>query len=119
MAGEYAAGNYAVCGGDFNKDLLGDSAAVFGVSGEAYPWAQAFPDDLLPAGITLAAPLDEAQPLPSCRNADAPYDPATAFVLTVDGFLLSDNVTVREARVVDSGFAWSDHNPVKLIFSLS
>ena len=119
MAGEYATGNYVVCGGDFNKDLLGDSAAVFGVSGESYPWAQAFPTDLLPPEITLSAPLDKKDPHPSCRNADAPYDPAVSFVLKVDGFLTSNNVTVRSAEVIDTGFAWSDHNPVKLIFCLS
>lgn len=118
MAGEYAAGNYVICGGDFNKDLLGDSAAVFGVSGEAQSWAQPFPKELLPAGIALQAPLDRAAPVPSCRNADAPYQPGISFVLTVDGFLTSDNVTVASASVVDTGFAWSDHNPVELVFSL-
>ena len=119
MAGEYAAGNYVVCGGDFNKDLLGDSGAVFGVSGAAYTWAQPFPTELLPAGISLAAPFDPADPVPSCRNADEPYDPATSFVLTVDGFLVSDNVRVEQAAVVDTGFQWSDHDPVKLTFSLA
>ena len=56
--------------------------------------------------------------MPSCRNADAPYDPETSFVLTVDGFLVSENVEVRRAWTVDTGFAWSDHNPVALTFVL-
>ena len=43
MTAEYEAGNYVICGGDFNKDLLGDSSEVFGVSGEDYSWAQPFP----------------------------------------------------------------------------
>ena len=119
MAGEYAAGNYAVCGGDFNKDLLGNSAERFGVSGEGETWAQPFPTELLPEGISLVAPYDAAVPVPSCRNADSAYDPASSFVLTVDGFLVSGNVTVQSAAVVDTGFAWSDHNPVKLVFSLN
>lgn len=118
MAAEYAAGNYVVCGGDFNKDLLGDSAAVFGVSGEAATWAQAFPFDLVPGELTLAAPLDPVEPVPSCRNADAPYRPGESFVLTVDGFLVSDNVGVRSVRVLDTQFAWSDHQPVELEFVL-
>ncbi|MEG1594233.1 MAG: endonuclease/exonuclease/phosphatase family protein, partial [Oscillibacter sp.] len=115
MAGEVARGNYAVCGGDFNKDLLGDSSAIFGVSGAAYTWAQPFPAELLPPEVALAAPLDAANPVPSCRNADAPYDPPVSFVLTVDGFLVSGNVTVRSAQVLDTGFSSSDHNPVKLV----
>lgn len=118
MAGEYAAGNYVVCGGDFNKDLLGDSGSIFGVSGEAYTWAQPFPGELVPEGISLVAPLDQKDPIPSCRNADRAYDPGTSFVLTVDGFLVSDNVEVVSAQVVDTGFAWSDHNPVQLAFRL-
>ena len=119
MAAEYAVGNYAVCGGDFNKDLLGDSAAVFGVSGGGQTWAQPFPTELLTGGIELVVPDGGAEtPAPSCRNADGPYEPGESYVLTVDGFLVSDNVTVEEASVVDTGFAWSDHNPVRLMFRL-
>ena len=119
MAAEYAAGNYAVCGGDFNKDLLGDSAAVFGVTGEGQTWAQPFPEELLGGGIRLEVPdAGAADPVPSCRNADGPYEPGVSFVLTVDGFLVSGNVEVEEAAVVDTGFAWSDHNPVRLSFRL-
>jgi exonuclease III len=39
-------------------------------------------------------------------------------VLTVDGFLASANVEVVEAEVVDTGFKWSDHNPVYMEFIL-
>ena len=55
--------------------------------------------------------------MPSCRNADAPYHDAQ-FVLTVDGFLVSANVTVLSSEVVDTGFAYSDHNPVRMQFQL-
>ena len=69
MQGEYERGNYVVCGGDFNKDMLGDSSAVFGVSGEEYTWAQPMPVDLIAGtGIRLAA-YDMEEPVPSCRNA--------------------------------------------------
>ena len=118
MAEEYAAGNYVICGGDFNKDLLGDSSQIFGVSGEEQTWAQAFPTDMLPEGISLAGAVTEP-PVPSCRNADAPYQPGKSFVLTVDGFLISENVEAVSCQVVDTGFAWSDHNPVQLEFILN
>ena len=118
MKAEYEAGNYVLCGGDFNKDLLGDSSKVFGVSGENYTWAQSFPFESIPKGFSLVAALDEENPVPSARNADAPYDPKTAFVLTIDGFIVSDNISVSAASVVDTGFAWSDHNPVKMSFTL-
>ena len=111
MSGEYAAGNYAVAGGDFNKDILGNSSEVFGVSGEDYTWAQPIPAELIPEGLSIIAPLDEETPVPSCRNADMPYGPEN-FVVMVDGFIVSDNVTVVSRSVVDTGFRWSDHNPV-------
>lgn len=36
MLAEYEAGNYVVGGGDFNKNLLGDAASVFGGDGSQY-----------------------------------------------------------------------------------
>ena len=55
---------------------------------------------------------------PSCRNADAPYEAGVSFVTMVDGFLLSDNVEILELETVDNGFLYSDHNPVRLRFTL-
>jgi len=118
MSAEYEAGSYVVCGGDFNKDLLGDSSRIFGVEGDQYTWAQSFPFDLIPDGFSLEAPLDPAKPVASCRNADRPYDPKTDFQLTIDGFIVSGNVKVLRSSVIDTGFSWSDHNPVYLRFSL-
>ena len=118
MAAEAAKGNFVVCGGDFNKDLLGDSSAYFGVSGEDYTWAQPLPEGILEGtGLKLVAPLDEEDPVPTCRNADGPYNPEQ-FVLTIDGFIVSDNVEVVDSAVVDTGFAYSDHNPVTMTFAL-
>ena len=115
MKAEYEKGNYVVCGGDFNKDLLIDSSKYFGISGEKYTWAQAFPVDLLEnTGLSLVASSNA----PSCRNADAPYH-SEQFVLTVDGFIVSDNVTVKESHVVENEFKLSDHNPVAMTFILN
>ena len=117
MSAEYAAGNYAVAGGDFNKDLLGSSSEIFGVSGPAYTWAQPIPPELVPEELTVVAPFDEAEPVASCRNADRLYGP-DSYRVTVDGFIVSANVTVLDAQVIDTAFRWSDHNPVCLDFAL-
>ena len=118
MQREYAAGNWCVAGGDFNKDLLGDSAAYFGEADQEYTWAQPIPEDTFDGfNVSLIAPLDEGNPVPSCRNADGPYHQGQ-YVLTVDGFLVSDNVTVTDSGVVNLGFAYSDHNPVEMRFVL-
>ena len=113
MAEEAAAGNYTIAGGDFNKDVLGNSSEIFGTDGEMYTWAQPIPPELLPEGLEIVGPLDPEEPVPSCRSADIPYGP-DSYVLTVDGFLISDNVEMLHAGVKDTGFQWSDHNPVWL-----
>ena len=119
MQSEYEKGNYCVAGGDFNKDLLGDSSKYFGKSDKEYTWAQPIPPETFKGfDITLVAPLDEANPVPSCRNADGPYHEGQ-YTLTVDGFLVSANVQVIKADVIDVAFRYSDHNPVEMRFILN
>ena len=119
MLAEYEAGNYCVAGGDFNKDLLGNSPEIFGVAArENDTWAQPIPEGTIPAGLTLVAPFDETAPAASCRTASEPYSIETTFRLTVDGFLVSDNVEVVDSAVLDAGFLYSDHNPVWMDFTL-
>ena len=115
---EYAAGNWCIAGGDFNKDLLGDSTLWFGRPDKEYTWAKPIPEGTFDGyHVQLVAPLDIRTPIPSCRNADGPYHPGQ-FRLTIDGFLVSDNISVTEAEVIDTGFAYSDHNPVAMHFVL-
>ncbi len=118
MLSEVEKGNYAIAGGDFNKDILGNSPEIFGISTEGANWAQPISEELIPDGLRVIAPFDEAKPVPSCRNADRPYGPDD-LILTVDGFVVSDNVTVRESNVLDESFRWSDHNPVYMDFVLN
>lgn len=117
MAEELAAGNYIIAGGDMNKDMLGDSSVYFGSSDITENWAVAFPSDLLADDFTVVGPLDKDNPVPSCRNADSAYS-EDSFVLTIDGFIVSSNVEVVESKVLDTEFAYSDHNPVYLDFIL-
>lgn len=119
MQAEYEKGNYAIAGGDFNKDLPeGGSEQYFGVSTEGHNWAQPIKRELFEnRPLTLCAPIDEEDPVASCRYADGPIHDGQLRVI-VDGFIVSDNVSVAEARVLDDGFAHSDHNPVRLSFRL-
>ena len=110
---------WCVAGGDFNKDLLGDSSVYFGVSDTELTWAKPIPPEAFDGvDIRLVAPLDEENPVPSCRNADGPYHEGQ-YVVTVDGFLVSPNVAVAKAAVFDTGFRYSDHNPVRMVFTLT
>ena len=119
MQAEYEKGNYCIAGGDFNKDLLGDSGKIFGIDGTKYTWAQPVDSKLFDGtNLKIVAPYNEKNPIPSCRNADGPYHDKQ-FVLTVDGFIVSDNVTVTNSDVYDLQFKYSDHNPVYMTFKLN
>ena len=119
MKKECEKGNYVLCGGDFNKDLLTDSGSIFGVSGEDYTWAQAFPLDMLKdTSLSLVAPFDENNPVASCRDTGEPYKEQGQFNVTLDGFIVSDNIEVIKSDVIDMKFEYSDHNPVYIDFKL-
>lgn len=118
MVSEYKKGNYVLCGGDFNKDLLQNSDAIFGVSGEEYTWAQPFPENMLKGtSLSLVKPFNENAPVASCRNTDRPLCD-DIYRITTDGFIVSDNIEVKKSDTIDLGFEYSDHNPVYLKFVL-
>ena len=119
---EYQKGNYILCGGDFNQDLLGNSPEVFNTLELEENWAKPFPVSLLPEGVKVAFDVlsqsEKSQLVPSCRNADSPYEKGISFVTMVDGFLVSDNIKVNGIQTIDNGFLYSDHNPVQITFQL-
>lgn len=110
MEAEYAKGNYCIAGGDFNKNLPGDELT------QEHSWAQKIPDGVIPKTMTLVAP--QADPLRTCRDTGAAYNPGVSFTVTLDGFIVSKNVIVIESKTVDTGFRYSDHNPAYMNFIL-
>ena len=115
MKAEYEKGNYIIAAGDFNKDMLGDSAQYFERTEGDYNWAKPLDTALLPDGFKTYS----GENTPTCRNADSPYrGDGTDYVLSVDGVIVSPNVEVALCETVDTGFAYSDHNPVKIEFCL-
>ena len=118
MQAEYEKGNYVICAGDFNHDFLGNSKEIFNDEvTEAYSWAAEFPDELIPANFKKVTDYASGLTVPSCRNCDLPYGP-DCFTVTVDGFIVSDNVETTFVDVIDNGFTYSDHNPVEMKFKL-
>ncbi len=115
MQGELDKGSYVIAGGDFNKDLLGDSGQYFKRLQGEYTWAQPLKTALLPQGVNCYT----GKNAPSCRNADKPYKgEGSNFVLATDGVLVSENVQVEACETIDAGFLYSDHQPVWLQFVL-
>ncbi len=117
LSAEYAKGNYVICGGDFNHDFTGTSVEYFNPdSGKSYSWCQPFPEEIIPEGFSRCT--DYAEGLVSTtRNTDIPYC-EDSFVATLDGFIVSDNVSCSYVQNIETGYLYTDHNPVVMKFNL-
>ncbi|PWM74907.1 MAG: endonuclease [Bacillota bacterium] len=113
LAAEYAAGNYVVVGGDFNHALAG-SIDAFPTEQEIPEWVFELVDGDLAEGFSFAA----ATNAPTCRSTDMPYRKGVNYTVVLDGFIVSDNVETVKTENIDNDFAFSDHQPAKLVFRL-
>ncbi len=124
-------GNYVVMAGDFNHDLIttfGGSLSDTFAYDESLPdddWVQVLPEDfkqsLLDMNYTMYFSTNE----PTCRSGARPYKEGASAVWSIDGFIVSDNLQVKSVKTLTSddvpgftNFAYSDHNPVILEFSI-
>lgn len=118
MSKETQAGNYVICGGDFNHDLIADESG----SDNNASWAYPFPRSRMPEGLKFAmdkfSEKDKQSMQYSARNADMEYIPGETYVVTLDGFIISDNIEMTKYEVKDTGFKYSDHQPVIMNFKL-
>ena len=118
MEKEYEAGNYVLCGGDFNHDLKASEDD----DSEKESWAYPFPREELPEHFTFGIDLlteEERDGLwNSARNADMEYVPDVTYTVTLDGFILSDNMECVSYENINTGYSYSDHDPVYMKFKL-
>ena len=112
---ERAKGNYVIAGGDWNHALAG-SLSLYPSDQQVPDWVAELKDSDLPEGFSVVKANNLAD-VPSCRGDDIPYTKGHTYTTTVDGWIVSDNVKAR-AENIDTGFAYSDHNPVLLRFTL-
>ena len=58
--------------------------------------------------------------MPTCRLLNAPYSGnyEDSQVYVIDGFLVSENLSVDRIENVDTEFEYSDHQPVRLEVTL-
>lgn len=118
LKAEYEKGNYVICGGDFNHDL---ELAEKDDNPELMSWTHSLPRGYLGESLKVAVddyPEVRDNQKNTCRDAVIPYDPEESFTVTVDGFIVSDNVEVTGYEHLDTGFAYSDHDPVYMKFIL-
>lgn len=118
MEQEYAQGNYVICGGDFNHDLkvLEDDGS------ERASWAYPFPRESLPRGFSFCIDAfseeERSELWNSARNADMEYVEGVTYTVTLDGFIISDNIVCENYTNVNNGYLYSDHDPVVMDFRL-
>jgi endonuclease/exonuclease/phosphatase family metal-dependent hydrolase len=114
MESDYQKGNYVICGGDFNHNLKQDG------SENAPAWAYPFPREGLPEGFRMAIDSAKQEDIAhnSCRSAEEPYEEGSTYTVTLDGFIVSDNVSVNYYANMDWGYELSDHDPVIMQFLL-
>lgn len=118
MKREYDAGNYVICGGDYNADFTGDSVAKLNSKLEKdRGWTMPLSEEMIPEGIKRCISYENEELIPTARDCDLPYEPGN-FTVVVDGFFVSDNIEVTMLENVQTGFAYSDHNPVVMSFLL-
>ncbi len=108
MIEQYALGNYVIVGGDFNQTPP-EAVGIYSPKQDYYI-AHPIPEDYLPEGFSFQFDLTK----PSCRLLNQPYDPidSNTQYYIIDGFIVSDNISVEMIETIDHGFAYSDHNPV-------
>ena len=93
-----------------------------GDSAEPESWAYPFPRSELPEHFSFCLDQlseDEKNNLwNSARNADMEYVPGETYTVTLDGFIISDNVECTKYENVNTGYSYSDHDPVYMEFQL-
>ena len=85
-------------------------------------WAYPFPRKKLPSNFSFCIDQlsDEKKDnlWNSARNADMEYKPGVTYTVTLDGFIISDNIECVKYDNINTGYTYSDHDPVYVKFKL-
>lgn len=133
-------GDYVVVGGDFNNDLVTfnpklESNAhynttnnrVFGETKKDPDWVMRFFNEDETSPLIEGYQVIASDNAPTCRNNDIKWEKGKTYTTVVDGFIVSSNITVTNIKNVTTefgnlgteGFAFSDHEPVRMEFKLN
>lgn len=116
MQEEYARGNYVIAGGDFNQRFTNIDQSAYPVYDNMWQPGEISADAF---GSDFSLLMDNTTP--TCRSLDRPLagaDPDSFQFYLIDGFIVSANITPDAVETLDFGFVCSDHNPVRMAFTL-
>lgn len=117
-------GHYVVVGGSFGYLLNGEDGEFLNTSGSP-SWSECFPESFSTEAlkkIGFRVVKDEValdQKIGTVRDMSTEYNKGVSFEAVIDGFIVSKGVTVEDVSVIDNGFLYSSHNPVKMSFKLT
>lgn len=118
MEKEYQKGNYVICGGDFNHDLKEMDENKEHIKSWAYPFPRSSLPEHFSFTIDMLSEEERNEMWDSARDNDKPFTEGESFTITLDGFIISDNVKQVDYQCIKTGYAYSDHEPVVLQFQL-
>jgi len=129
---EQDAGNYVIVGGDFNQTLPGAVDITYNSASDSYSYDYYY--ELKDPNFWQAPPIDSDWFLendfqfgvditnPTCRLLNHPYDTENLDnnqYYVIDGFIVSNNITIQTITTLDEEFMYSDHNPVVITIQLN
>jgi exonuclease III len=128
-------GDYVVVGGDFNHDLITynpdfnyneTTSRAFNMTKKTPDWVSYFFEEDGSSPLIDGYKVVASDNIPTCRNNDIEWEEGNTFTCVVDGFIVSSNInitlkknilTLNGSKGVD-GFAFSDHQPAYIEFTL-
>ncbi len=107
-------GNYVIAGGDFNQTFSN-------IDQKKYPINESWVPPVIDTTkyVDFAFKMDDT--VPTCRSLKTTYadkDKTTFQYYMIDGFIVSNNITVNTLKTHDLGFKNTDHNPVSMNITL-
>jgi len=113
---EYEKGNYVIAGGDFNQYFSNIDTSMYPTYEGMWECGVIDEEDF---GEEWQLLMDNSNP--SCRSLDQAYigaDTDNFQYYLIDGFIVSDNISVESVETVNFDFAYTDHNPVVMKFKI-
>lgn len=119
MAEEYEKGGYIIVGGDFNHDIA-SSVGVFETQMKKPDWVAVMDteNDFPAESGFVFATAENSKTVSTCRSSDLKYVKGINYEVVIDGFIVSDNIKIVESKNIETGYLYSDHQPVKMTFTL-
>lgn len=110
---EYNKGNYILAGGDWNMNPRGFEPGNIRTGDQTHVIQPLVTPDFLPGWQFVFDPS-----VPTNRDVNRPYSTGMNTTTLIDFWVASPNIRTASVKTLNSGFEFSDHNPVIFTFQL-